>query len=227
MLGVIAAAARSPRLLPLTKDTPVSLIEVGGRPVLDYQLETLRLAGVDDTLVITGFCANQVEEFCKGRATCVYNPFYESGNLAMNLWMVRQEITQGLILLYNDIMFQDELVKEVLAREDGILLVIDPTGLDREAEKVALREGVVTAIGKDVAEPSGEFIGMARFSRNTVPVLVQELEEVARTDLDTTFPGLIQRIVQHGHTVGVHTSDRPWTDIDFPSDLEEARRLFG
>ena len=227
MLGVIAAAARSPRLLPLTKDTPVSLIEVGGRPVLDYQLEALRLAGVDDTLVITGFCADQVEEFCRGKASCVFNPFYEASNLAMNLWMVRQELSSGLILIYSDIMFQAELVGEVLAREDSILLVIDPKGLDREAEKVALRKGVVAAIGKDVAEPYGEFVGMARFSRDAVPVLIQELEEVARTDLSTTFPGLVQRIVQQGHPVSVHISDRPWTDIDFPSDLEEARRMFG
>ncbi len=227
MKGIITAAATSPRLLPLTKHTPVSLLDVGGNAILGHQLEALQKAGVDDTLVITGFGAEQVEEFCRGRASCVFNPFYEICNVAMNLWLVRQELKRGFVLLYDDVLFQAELIREVLASGDDILLVVDPRGVDREAEKVALRQGAVSAIGKDVAEPYGEFIGIARFSPDAVPSLVGELERVARTELGTTFPQLIRRLVQRGHQVKVHATDRPWCDIDFPEDLEEARRLWG
>jgi choline kinase len=91
MRGIITAAARSSRLLPLTKHMPVSLLEVGGRPIIEHQLRSLNQAGVEDVTVITGFCADQVEEFCKGKATCVFNPFFEVCNVAMNLWLVRNQ----------------------------------------------------------------------------------------------------------------------------------------
>ena len=227
MKAVITAAATSPRLLPLTKHTPVSLLDVAGKAILGHQLEALQKAGVDDTLVITGFGAEQVEEFCSGRVSCVFNPYYEMGNVAMNLWLVRQELKPGFILLYDDVLFQAELIGEALASAEGILLVVDRRGVDREAEKVTLERGVVSAIGKNVAEPYGEFIGIASFSPEAVPSLIEELERVARTDLGTTFPQLIQRLIQRSCQVKVHATDRPWCDIDFPEDLEEARRVWG
>ncbi|MBC8477369.1 MAG: phosphocholine cytidylyltransferase family protein [Dehalococcoidia bacterium] len=226
MKGIITAAARSPRLLPLTKNTPVSMLEVAGRPILDHQLDALQDAGVRDIVVITGFCTDQVEGLCRGKATCIYNPFYEVCNVAMNLWLVRQELKSGFLLLYDDTLFETQLFREVLAEDDGIILVVDPKGIDREAEKVVLRRGLVSAMGKDVEAPHGEFVGMAKFGPGTIPALVAELEQVARTDLATSFPRLIRRLIDNGQEIRVHTTDRPWIDIDFPSDLEEARRTW-
>jgi choline kinase len=227
MRGVITAAARSPRLLPLTKHTSVSLLDVGGKAILDRQLEALQGAGLDDLIVITGFYAEQVEELCRGRAACVFNPFYDICNVAMNLWLIRRELEPGFIMLYDDILFPAELISDVLDSEDGILLVADKRGVDREAEKVTLHRGIVSAIGKDVVEPYGEFVGIARFSPDAVPALVNELEQIARIDLETTFPQLIQRLIHSGQSVKVLATDRPWCDIDFPEDLEEARRIWG
>lgn len=226
MRGVITAAARSPRLLPLSKRTPVSLLEVGGKDLLDHQLEALKQAGVEDITVITGFCAEQVEKLYGTRASCFFNPFYDVCNVAMNLWLVRQELTSGFILIYADILFQAELIGEMLAIDEPIILVVDRKGSDKEAEKVALSQEVVSDIGKDVAEPYGEFIGLAMFSRDVISVLIEELEEVARTDLSTTFPQLVQRLVRRAQNIKVLATDRPWIDIDFPHELEEAQRLW-
>ncbi|MDP2729878.1 MAG: phosphocholine cytidylyltransferase family protein [Dehalococcoidales bacterium] len=224
MRAVITAAARSPRLLPITKNTPVSLLEVGGKAILDHQLQALQKAGLKDILVITGFGAEQIEKFCAGRVSCIFNPFYETCNVAMNLWLVRHELKSGFILQYNDTLFQSELISEVIAEEGDILLVVDRKGIDKEAERVVIQQDLVIAIGKDVDEPYGEFIGIAKFSSEIIPAVIEELEQVARTNLDTSFPRLIRRLIGKGHPVSVYTTDHPWIDIDFPSDLEEANR---
>ncbi|MCJ7520821.1 MAG: NTP transferase domain-containing protein [Dehalococcoidia bacterium] len=226
MQGIITAAARSPRLLPLTKRTPVSLLEVGGKAILDHQLNALQEAAVSEVKVITGFCADQIEVLCRGRADCVYNPFYEVCNIAMNLWLLRHELYPAFVLVYDDVLFRSELVREVTGMEDGICLVVDKKGVDKEAEKVALQQGAVKAIGKNVAEPYGEFIGVAGFAGDAVSALVTALEQVARSDLGATFPQLIQRLILQGQDVKVLATDLPWYDIDFPIDLEEARRIW-
>ncbi|MFC1942658.1 sugar phosphate nucleotidyltransferase [Chloroflexota bacterium] len=223
MKVVITAAAKSPRLLPLTKDTPVSLLEVGGKPIIAHQIEAIQKAGIKDILVITGFCADQVERFCAGKVSCIFNPFYETCNVAMNLWLVRDELKSGFLLQYSDTLFQSELIKEVNDGREGILLVIDKKGIDKEAEKVSVENGLVTAIGKDIDNPYGEFVGMSKFSPGTIPPLMKELDQIARTNMDTRFPQLIERLIGKGSQPIIKITDRQWMDVDFPEDLKEAR----
>jgi NDP-sugar pyrophosphorylase family protein len=42
MIPIILAAGVSRRLYPLTMDTPKSLLELGGKPMLSYALEAFR-----------------------------------------------------------------------------------------------------------------------------------------------------------------------------------------
>ena len=224
MKAVIIAAARSPRLLPLTKNTPVSLLEIAGKAIIEHQLETLQEAGIKDTLVITGFCAEQIEKVCVGKVSFIFNPFYQSCNVAMNLWMVRQELKSGFLLHYNDTIFKPELIRELLATDKNILLAVDRSGIDKESEKITMQKDTVASIGKDVTEPYGEFIGIAKFSPAVVPSIIAELEQIARNDLDTNFPRLMQRLIEKGHGINIHTTDYDWMDIDFPNDLEEGRQ---
>jgi len=51
--GLVIAAGYATRLYPLTLDRPKALLEVGGRPMLDYILEHLDAMGVDETIVVT------------------------------------------------------------------------------------------------------------------------------------------------------------------------------
>src|SRR5215471_619842 len=51
MKAVVLAAGYATRLYPLTLDRPKPLLEVGGRPMLDWVHERLELMGVDETIV--------------------------------------------------------------------------------------------------------------------------------------------------------------------------------
>jgi glucose-1-phosphate thymidylyltransferase len=53
MKGLVIAAGYATRLYPLTLDRPKALLEVGGRPMLDYILGHLEAMGVDETIVVT------------------------------------------------------------------------------------------------------------------------------------------------------------------------------
>lgn len=62
MKGVILAAGRGTRLMPLTKDTPKPLLPVAGRPMLDYVLDGFREAGVTDLCMVVGYLADRIIE---------------------------------------------------------------------------------------------------------------------------------------------------------------------
>ncbi len=51
MKAMLLAAGRGERLRPLTDHTPKPLVEVGGRPLIEWQIERLVAAGVRDVVI--------------------------------------------------------------------------------------------------------------------------------------------------------------------------------
>ena len=63
MRALLLAAGMGLRLLPITATRPKCMVEIDGRPLLDYWLELLFEAGVERTLVNTHWLPDQVIAF--------------------------------------------------------------------------------------------------------------------------------------------------------------------
>jgi MurNAc alpha-1-phosphate uridylyltransferase len=61
MQCVILAGGRGTRLGALTEDLPKALVDVAGRPFLEYQLELLRKRGVREIVLCVGYLGSLVE----------------------------------------------------------------------------------------------------------------------------------------------------------------------
>jgi NDP-sugar pyrophosphorylase family protein len=59
---VLLAGGLATRLHPLTRDLPKSLIEVGGRPFIDWQLELLEKNGYRDVVMCVNYKAEKIIE---------------------------------------------------------------------------------------------------------------------------------------------------------------------
>ena len=62
MRGVVPAAGEGTRLRPLTDDRPKGLVEVGGRPLLAYPLDTLCDLGVEALVVVVGYRGDRIRD---------------------------------------------------------------------------------------------------------------------------------------------------------------------
>ncbi len=63
MRAMILAAGRGKRLRPITDITPKPLVQVGGKPLIQYHIEALVLAGVTDIVVNVAWLAEQLIDF--------------------------------------------------------------------------------------------------------------------------------------------------------------------
>jgi mannose-1-phosphate guanylyltransferase len=61
--ALLLAAGLGTRLHPLTNEWPKCLMPIGGRPLLEYWLQTLRSVGIQKVLINTHFHADKVNEF--------------------------------------------------------------------------------------------------------------------------------------------------------------------
>ncbi|MBI2853652.1 MAG: NTP transferase domain-containing protein [Chloroflexi bacterium] len=69
MQAAIIAGGLATRLGALTKGQAKSMIQVGGKPFLQHQIELLRSAGVRDIVLCTGHLGDQIERYFKDGAS--------------------------------------------------------------------------------------------------------------------------------------------------------------
>lgn len=63
--AVIMAGGRGQRLKPLTDSTPKPLLEVGGKPIIAYNIDRLAKFGIDDITISLNYKGEQVESYFK------------------------------------------------------------------------------------------------------------------------------------------------------------------
>ena len=55
MKAIILAAGRGSRMKNLTDEKPKCLAKLRGKPLLEWQLTSLREAGIEDIAIVTGY----------------------------------------------------------------------------------------------------------------------------------------------------------------------------
>ena len=66
MLGIIMAGGQGSRLRPITDARPKPMVEVLGRPVIDFVKDSMVQGGVDNIIVTTGYRGEMLAEHVKG-----------------------------------------------------------------------------------------------------------------------------------------------------------------
>lgn len=69
LTGLILAGGLGTRMRPFTLHTPKNLVEVRGRPFLDWQLELLAGNGVGRVVLSTGYLGHRIEEWLSSHGT--------------------------------------------------------------------------------------------------------------------------------------------------------------
>ena len=69
MQAVILAGGEGSRLRPLTRSRPKALIPVANRPILDYVIESVTSAGIQDITVVVGYRKEQVLKYLNSLET--------------------------------------------------------------------------------------------------------------------------------------------------------------
>lgn len=70
MLAIILAGGKGERLRPLTAGRPKSMVPLGGKPILEYQVEWLRDSGVTDIVVACGYLHEAILEYFGDGSRC-------------------------------------------------------------------------------------------------------------------------------------------------------------
>ncbi|WP_289128078.1 sugar phosphate nucleotidyltransferase [uncultured Clostridium sp.] len=99
MRAILLAAGMGTRLRPLTLETPKSLIEVNGKPLLERQVEFLKEKGINEIIVVTGYL-NEKFEYLKEKygVKLVFNDKYDIYNNIYSMYLVREYLADSYVI---------------------------------------------------------------------------------------------------------------------------------
>jgi choline kinase len=230
MKAIILAAGKGTRLNGVDLK-PKCLFEVGGETLLDRQIATLRELHVDDIVIVLGFEAERIRRRYEHAASFVINSRFEDTSSMYSLWLAREHLLDGFVVLNCDVLFHPQLLARLLSSPAENALLIDlvdknDNHLGDEEMKVKLSDGLVVDIRKDMdpAEADGENVGIVKFSADGARRLVEEMDTlISSGQLKDWAPRAFREFATRFPLHGISTEDFPWIEIDFPEDYRRAR----
>ncbi|MBI3402148.1 MAG: phosphocholine cytidylyltransferase family protein [Acidobacteria bacterium] len=227
--AVILAAGYGSRMGSLTATQPKCLLEVGGRSLIEAQVGSLERFGVHDITIVVGYQGDRIRERLKNRVSYVENRRYRETNSLYSLWLARHRLADGGLVLNADVWAPASLIRRLLQSpaEDAALIDCGHE-LGAEEMKVKLSNDRIVGFGKQLcpAEAGCENVGILKFGRESGQRLADVLDQFVRTGHENAWaPLAFAEIARERRLWAVPTGGVPWTEIDFPDDLERARRL--
>lgn len=232
MQAVIMAAGKGGRLGQLAQQMPKCLLEVGGNPIIERQVDILKNHGIDDIIVVVGYMAGRIKERLEGRGiTFVFNPFYATTNGLTSFWFAQERLCDDFIFLNGDTIFETPIFADMLVAEGDVVLPVHFKDCGEEEMKVTTEGSRVVKISKELTpqESDGEFIGVAKVRKNVLKDLIEIVDDfMVKEQFNLFFEAAIQRLIDKKKYLITFsdTKDYFWNEIDFVEDLEEARKTF-
>lgn len=232
MKGIILAAGKGSRLNGTIGDKPKCLLRVGGRSLVERQIDNLHRASIDEIAVVVGCQAEAVRRECGHGVVYVENSRFAQTNSLYSLWLARPLLIDGdgFVVMNCDVLFHPQLLIDlVTARHEDALLIAyqenDAEPLGDEEMKITVRRGRVVDIAKTLpsADADGENLGIVKFGQAGARYLARLLDErVASGGLRDWAPRAFADFARMRSLYAIGTRGLPWTEIDFPEDYDRA-----
>jgi choline kinase len=226
--AIILAAGSGSRLRPHTADRPKCLLDIDGQTLIEHQIESLGECGVSDVVSGVGSRADLYRRVIGNRVRYIESARYRVTNSLYSLWEARDELEGGAIVINSDVLAAPRLFERLCSATatDAVLVDRDQT-CEVEEMRVTIDGDLVVDFGKDLPpeRSQGENVGMIKFGAEAAPRLRACLERLVTNGHEGAWSPLAFRELSREWPLHVVTTNGlPWIEIDYPDDLERARR---
>jgi bifunctional UDP-N-acetylglucosamine pyrophosphorylase/glucosamine-1-phosphate N-acetyltransferase len=118
MKAVVLAAGEGVRLQPITATRPKHLIKVGGKPILEQCLESLKTCGVTETIIVTHYMSDAIRQyFGDGEKLGLKITYVEQAEVLGTgnaVSAVEPYVDGDFVLVYGDLLFASDTVKSII-----------------------------------------------------------------------------------------------------------------
>ncbi|MCH7492975.1 NTP transferase domain-containing protein [Patescibacteria group bacterium] len=196
MKGIILAGGTGSRLYPLTKVTNKHLLPVYDKPMIYYPLETLREAGLDNILIVSGkgHAGHFLELLGDGRELGIHLSYAvqeEPGGIAQALGLAEDFADDGkVVVMLGDNILEDSILdaaKDFEKQEKGAKIFLKQVKNPTSFGVATVSDGSITEIIEKPKTPVSDLavIGVYMYD-GEVFSLIKTLQPSKRGELEVT-----------------------------------------
>jgi choline kinase len=227
MKAIILAAGKGTRLDGAAVK-PKCLVEIGDSTLLHRQIDTLRSLNVREIVVVVGFGAESIRQECDHEISFVENAKFAETSSMYSLWLAREHLTGGFVVLNSDVLFHPQMLADLLEsdHENALLLSDTDAGpLGDEEMKVRVKDQLVVDMSKemDPLDADGENVGIVKFGASGAKRLIDYMDAlIGAGEVKHWAPRAFLEFARNHRLHAVSTRGLPWIEIDFPEDYQRA-----
>lgn len=248
--AIILAAGQGTRLRPYTDHIPKCMVEVNGKPMIQWQIDALKSAGVHQIIAVTGYREDKIPS---DGITKIFNPEFADTNMVYSLFCAEKYIEGDLLICYGDIVYSKKNAEKLINNQNDIVIAADEDWKQYWSERfddpLSDAETFIKSPGQKVkslgkkAETANQiesqYIGLTRLSPEGCNIF-RELYHIENNDYDRRknawssgrtienvyMTDFLNYIADSGklHYQPIHGG---WFEVDDPVDLKIAEEKIG
>lgn len=231
MKALILAGGMGTRMRELTRMTNKCCLRVGEQSLVKRVVSLLQDNQVQDIKIITGHCAERVQEEVGPQAQYIFNPLYHSIGILFGVWLAKDQLSnERFVLSTADHFFHPQILQPFLNKTGDVVVAVKRKHCSAEDVKVVVEGDRIVLFEEDIpaARAVGEFGMLVLFNSPTVSrVFFQTVERfLANQQHKSRLIDALNNMIQQGYTFTPYFFDEHLgVEVDTYDDLEKAREL--
>tara|TARA_B100001250_G_C19613728_1_gene706177 strand:+ start:11 stop:754 length:744 start_codon:yes stop_codon:yes gene_type:complete len=238
MKAIILAAGIGNRLGKHSNNKPKSLLEFNDKSLLKRHIEILKAHNIEDIIIVIGFESKMIVEHLDNQQIPIHyilNERYTEGSI-LSLECAREILLNEseYLLMDADVLYDKEIITRLINTKIKNCLLLDRNFLDGdEPVKICVDEnGNINEFGKIIPDEHkynfhGESVGFFKFDNSIGRILVSIIDDyILKNGSEKPYEEVIRdSLLKSPEKFGFEDiTEIPWIEIDFPEDIERARK---
>lgn len=227
--AIILAAGRGSRMGAATEEKPKCLTQLQERPLLEWQLQALSKAGINNIELVLGYRHELLQEYGSNHYV---NKDWASTNMVSSLFCAPPS-QDDTIVSYSDIVYNTSHVQQLIESPHDISITADLEWLKLwslrfdnpldDAESFVFEKNRLLSIGKKtdtLDDINAQFMGLLKLSTNgwkRLKNVFDELTSIEQRKLDMT--SLLNCAIERDLSIHVEFIHGKWCECDTWSDV--------
>lgn len=230
-----------------TREIPKGMLQLNGKPLLQWQIDALREAGIETIIIVTGYRKETIDF---DGVAYYHNANFDSTNMVESLMCAKAALTGDVLVSYADLLYTPRLLKQLASQSGEIVVAVDAAWRDywsmrfgtteRDLETLTVQGDLITELGRPVESSEGiryRYIGLIKFSEavwsQVFSLYAHKMngEEHWRASGQPCRKGymtdLLNELIEQGVRVKPCVSIGQWLEFDTADDYEMACKQHG
>lgn len=235
MIACILNSGIGKRMGELTEQHPKCMVDIAeNETILSRQLSVLSACGVHKVVITTGPFRKVLSEYADNinvernlnlTITYIWNDLYAETNYIYSLYLARNELQEDLVLMHGDLVFEQDILKELLVKKDSVMTISSTLALPDKDFKAVVEDEYIQRVGIEFFDHAYAAQPLYKIRKEDWMIWMKRMMDFCESGIRTCYAeNALNEVSEWCRIYPYDVRNRLCNEIDNPEDLDMIRR---